>query len=87
MAIFMRLLERKHVHVGSFLFPCDLNPYEGLKQMSDRQVAELMERYDFQKKPLLRDEYEHLYEDGNLDFHGRYALDVSPYIYEPGDWR
>ncbi|MDY0165608.1 MAG: LamG-like jellyroll fold domain-containing protein [Thermoguttaceae bacterium] len=87
MAVFMRLLERKHTHVGSFLFPCDLNLYDTVRQMSDRKVAEVIERYDLQKKPLLRDEYEHLYDGGNLDFHGRYSLKRSPYIYEPGDWR
>lgn len=87
MAVFMRLLDRKYPHIGSFLFPDDLSPYEGLAALIDRNVAQLIEAYDFHKKPLLDDAHEHLYQNGNMDFHGKYTLKVSPYIYEPGNWR
>ncbi|MCF7838097.1 MAG: hypothetical protein K9N49_05660, partial [Candidatus Marinimicrobia bacterium] len=87
MAVFMRLLDRKYPAVGHFLFPADLKAYESLDAMLDRKVAQLIEAHNLHRKPLLDDAHEPLYAGDNLDFHGKYVLRVSPYIYEPGDWR
>ncbi len=85
MAIFMRLVDRKYPCIGSYLPPQELIPYDRLNKM-ETKLRGIFERYKFHQKPLLTEEYESLYDNGNLDFQGRYKIKTSPYIFEPAQW-
>jgi len=54
-----------------------------LKNKSTAAFFEQFSDRDFWKKPLLEEEHEPLYADGNLNFEGKYQLRCSPWILEP----
>ncbi len=94
MAVFMRLVDRKYPHVGRF-FPMkssnNINYEAGKRPPLDKWglrkwTQEFFEKFSdtlFLVKPILRSEYEYLYNDNNMDFAGKYTMRRSPYIFEP----
>ncbi len=93
MVVFMRLVDRKYPHVGRF-YPLRFSrpPYEAGKPLPiDKWVPRKDTREFFKNiadplflaKPILRREYERLYDDDNMNFAGRYTLRASPYLFEP----
>ncbi len=94
MVVLMRLVDRKYPHVGRFLPPVDAQkrpylekgktPWEvwGMRGGTETFYAQFEDKL-WLVKPILRPEYEPLYENGNLDFADKYELRWSPYIFEP----
>ncbi|MBI4025638.1 MAG: hypothetical protein HY360_11710 [Verrucomicrobia bacterium] len=94
MVVFMRLVDRKYPHIGRFM---GLRGFYAQPFFKDgkiqwdvwrprdpfRKFFEAIDDKEWVIKPLLREEYEGLYANGNLDFAGKYQLKVAPYIFEP----
>jgi len=93
MVVLMRLVDRKYPHVGRF-FPLRFGkaPYKPGqpvpidKWVPRKQTQDFFKKIDdplFLAKPILREEYDSLYANDNMDFAGKYRLRSSPYIFEP----
>lgn len=93
MVVLLRLVDRKYPHVGRF-FPLRRSrtryepgkpvPFE--KWVERKQTRQFYAQFSdalFLAKPILRDQYESLYANGNMDFAGRYALRAPCYLFEP----
>jgi hypothetical protein len=85
MVVFLRLVDRKYPHIGRYYrLRSDLKqPWETIDDEYTRGFfAEFPDR-QWLNKPILRPELESLYQNGNVNFEGRYQLRLSPYILEP----
>lgn len=94
MVVLMRLVDRKYPHVGRFLPPVDARkqwyldqgktPWEVWQMRGGTETFYAQfEDKRWLVKPILRPEYESLYENDNLDFADKYELRWSPYLFEP----
>ena len=94
MVVLMRLVDRRYPHIGRFLPPIDAGkrwylqagktPWE-VWQMPE-ETQKFYARFEDKMwlvKPILRPEYEPLYDHNNLDFAGKYKLRWPPYLFEP----
>lgn len=86
MSVFLRLLDRRYIHVGNWYTPLNFNfktgeVLGGTRKGGDPALSELYRKYDFDKKVLL--EKNELNNFKTLDFTNKYKLNFSPYIYEP----
>lgn len=89
MAVFLRLLDRKYPHVGRFFSlrscggDCAKLIEKRLKIKETQQFFRDFSDKDFLIKPILSSGSEGLYENGNRNFQGKYALRCAPYLFEP----
>jgi hypothetical protein len=88
--VFLRLLDRKYPHIGKLLSLRGsylTKPGDPVWKVLRTEVAQKFfasfSDNNFLGKPLLKREHETLYQDGNLNFQGKYTLRFSPYIFEP----
>jgi len=93
MVVFMRLVDRKYPHVGRF------HPFRDRKaawkndgkvpfekwviRKPTREFYEAFEDKLFIARPILNEQYEHLYADGRMDFAGQYQMRWTPNLIEP----
>ena len=93
MVVLMRMVDRKYPHVGRFF------PFRWRKQHYASGQPVPIEKWcprkltqeffkalpdpTFLAKPILRRDYESLYDGANMDFAGRYTMRCPPFIVEP----
>lgn len=85
MVVLLRLVDRKYPHIGR-LFVLKRYGEEPWTKLAREETQEFFANFadkQFLIKPILKPGLEHLYEGGNPDFAGKYALRFSPYIFEP----
>lgn len=88
--VLLRLLDRTYPHAGMMMYPrkqqFDRNTGITRKMFREKKVYDFfrtLPEKDFLFKPLLKEEFHHLYADGTTDFSGKYPIAAPPFIFEP----